>query len=66
MDWGHVVLHMMNVIWTNLDPLAFILHVLNQFRIASRLVCSLCEAMARSLCGATTAVLPTKGCCGRF
>jgi hypothetical protein len=37
--------------------LTFILHFLNQFWIASRLVCSLCEAMARSLSVAITAVL---------
>jgi hypothetical protein len=30
----------------NLDPLPFILHFLNQFWVASRLVCSLCEAVA--------------------
>jgi hypothetical protein len=35
-------------------------HVLNEFWIASRLVCSLLEAMAGSLCVATTAVSSTE------
>jgi hypothetical protein len=39
----------MNVMWIVLHPLAFILHFLNQFWIASRLVCSFCEAMAGTL-----------------
>jgi hypothetical protein len=33
----------------DLDPLAFILHFASQLCIASMLVCSLLEAMARSL-----------------
>jgi hypothetical protein len=56
MDQAHISLHVVNVTWINLNPLAFILHPLNQFWIASRLVCSLYEAMARSLSMATTAV----------
>jgi hypothetical protein len=27
MDQGHVSLHLVNVMWTDLDPLAFILHL---------------------------------------
>jgi hypothetical protein len=45
-----------NVTWVDLDSLAFILHFLNQSWIASRSVCSSCEAMAGSLSVATTAV----------
>jgi hypothetical protein len=45
----------MNITWINLDLLAFILHFLNQFRIASMSVCSLCEATM-----ATTAVSLSK------
>jgi hypothetical protein len=45
-----------NVTWINLDLLAFILHFLNQFWIARRLVCILCKAMAESLTMVTTAV----------
>jgi hypothetical protein len=45
-----------NVTWINLHPLAFVLHFLNQFWIASRLVCSFCEAMAGSLSIASTAI----------
>jgi hypothetical protein len=53
----HVSLRIVNMTWIDLDLLlAFILHFLNQFWIASRLVCSLCAAMARSLSVATTAV----------
>jgi hypothetical protein len=37
------------------DSLPFILHFLNQFWIASRSVCSFCEAMAGSLSVATAA-----------
>jgi hypothetical protein len=33
---GHVSLRMVNVTWIDLDPLAFILHFLNQFRIVYR------------------------------
>jgi hypothetical protein len=44
----------------DLDPLASILRFLNQFWIASKLVCSFSAAMARSLSVATTAVLSAK------
>jgi hypothetical protein len=44
----------------DLDPLALILLFLNQFSIASRLVCSLCDAMATSPPMASTAVLLAK------
>jgi hypothetical protein len=57
---GHVSLHVVKVMWFNLDPLAFILHSLNQFWIASRLVCSFCEAMAGSMSVVTIAVLSAK------
>jgi hypothetical protein len=43
-----------------LDALAFILRFLKEFWIASRLVCSFCEAMAGSLSVASTAVSPAK------
>jgi hypothetical protein len=46
--------------WIDLDSLAFILHCFNQCWIASRSVCSLCEAMAGSLSMATTAVSSAK------
>jgi hypothetical protein len=49
-----------NVTWIDLDPLAFILHILNQFWIASRLVCSFYEAMAGSLSVANTVVSSAK------
>jgi hypothetical protein len=55
---GHVSLRVVNVTWIDLDPLALILHFLNQSWIASRSVCSFCEAIAGSLSVATTAVLP--------
>jgi hypothetical protein len=45
-----------NVTWIDLDLLAFILHFLNQFWIASRLVSSLGKAMAGSLSVAATVV----------
>jgi hypothetical protein len=45
-----------NVTWIYLDPLAFILHFLNLFWIASSSVCSLCEAMVGPLSVVTTAV----------
>jgi hypothetical protein len=48
-----------NVTWTDLDPLDFI-HFMYQFWIAARLVCSFCEAMARSLVMAITAVSSAK------
>jgi hypothetical protein len=52
---GHVSLCVVNVTWIDLDSLTLILHVLNQFWIASRSLCSFCEAMAGSLSVATTA-----------
>jgi hypothetical protein len=60
MDRGHVSLRVVNVTWIDLDSLVFILHYLNKFWIASRLVCSFCEAMAGSLSMATTAVPSAK------
>jgi hypothetical protein len=54
---GQVSLRVGNVTWTDLDPLAFILHLCNHFCIASRLVCSFCQAMPGSLSVANTAVL---------
>jgi hypothetical protein len=45
MDRGHVSFRVVNVARINLDPLAFILHFLNLFWIASRLVCSFCDAI---------------------
>jgi hypothetical protein len=57
---GHISLRVVNVTWIDLDPLTFILHFLNQLRIASRLVCSLCDAMAESLPVASTAVSSEK------
>jgi hypothetical protein len=57
---GHVSLRVLNFTWIDLDSLAFILHFLNQFQIASRSVCSFCEAMPGSLTMATTAVSSVK------
>jgi hypothetical protein len=57
---GHIPLRVVNVTWIDLDSLAFILHYLNQFWIASRSVCSFCEAMAGSVSMATTAVSSAK------
>jgi hypothetical protein len=57
---GHVSLSVVNVTWIDLDSLAFILHFLNQFWIASRSVCSFCEAMAGSLSLATSALSSAK------
>jgi hypothetical protein len=51
---------MVNVLCVDLDPLAFILHFASQFCIASKLVCSLLEAMSGSLSVAITAVLSAK------
>jgi hypothetical protein len=65
-DRGAVSLRVVNVTWIDLDSLAFILHLLNQFFIASRLFCSMCEAMAGSLSVATTGRIVSIGCCGRF
>jgi hypothetical protein len=42
----HVSLGVVNVTWINLDSFAFIIHLLKQSWIASRPVCSFCEAMA--------------------
>jgi hypothetical protein len=42
------------------DPLAFLLHFASQLRIASKMVCSLLEAMAGSLSVAITAVSSAK------
>jgi hypothetical protein len=55
MGRGHVSLRVVNVTWTEFDPLAFILCSLNQLWIATRLACSVCIATARSL-----SVLSTK------
>jgi hypothetical protein len=49
-----------NVTWIDLGSFVFILHFLNQFCVASRSVCSLCEAMAGSLSVATTATSSAK------
>jgi hypothetical protein len=57
---GHISLCVVNVMWIDWDPLTIILHFLNQFWTASRLICSLCEAMAGSLSVATAAVLSAK------
>jgi hypothetical protein len=43
-----------------LGPIGFYSPFLNQFRIAARLVCSLCEAMVGSCSVATTAVSSAK------
>jgi hypothetical protein len=53
---GHVSFRVVTVIWIDLDLLAFLLRFINQFWIASRLVCSFCEAMAGPLSMASTAV----------
>jgi hypothetical protein len=55
-----VSLRVVNLTWTNLDPLALILHFSNGFRIAARLVCSFCEAMAGLLFVANTTVSSKK------
>jgi hypothetical protein len=49
-----------NVTRINLDLLSVLLNFLNEFWIAGRLVCSLCEAIAGSLSMATTAVSSAK------
>jgi hypothetical protein len=51
-----IFLRVVNMTWTVLDSLAFILHFFNQFWIASGLMCSFCEAMPGSLSVANTAV----------
>jgi hypothetical protein len=53
---GQVSLRVVNVTRTDLVSLAFILHLFSHFCVASRLVCSFCEAMPGSLSVATTAV----------
>jgi hypothetical protein len=58
---GGLSLHVVNVMLTDLDPLAFILHFLNQYWIAARLVCSFHEAMAGQYC-----IIVGKGCYGVF
>jgi hypothetical protein len=57
---GHVYVRVVNVTWIDLDSLAFILNFINRFWIASRPVCSFCEAMAESLSVATIAVSSAK------
>jgi hypothetical protein len=57
---GHISLRVVNVMWIDLDSFAFILHVSNKSWIASRSVCSFCEAMAGSLSIATIAVSSAK------
>jgi hypothetical protein len=54
---GLVSLHVVNVTWTDLDSLGFILRLFNHFCIAPRLVCSFYEAMPGSLTVANTTVL---------
>jgi hypothetical protein len=57
---GHICLRVVNVTWTELEPLAFILHLCNQFWIVARFVCSFSEAMAVSLSVASTAISSAK------
>jgi hypothetical protein len=57
---GHVSLHVVNVMWSDSDPFAFVLHLFNHFCIAARLVCSCCEAVAGSLSVASTALSAEK------
>jgi hypothetical protein len=56
----HVSLHVVNVTWIGLAPLAFIFHPLNQFWIVARLVCSFCEAMVGSLSMVSSVVSSAK------
>jgi hypothetical protein len=60
MTGEHVSLRVVNVTWIDLGPSAFILYFSNQFFIASRFVCSFCEAMAGSLSMVTTTVSSAK------
>jgi hypothetical protein len=53
---GQVSFRVVNVTWTDLDSLAFILHLFSHFYIVSRLVCSWCEAVPGSLSVVNTAV----------
>jgi hypothetical protein len=46
---GQVSLRLVNVAWTYLDSLGFILHFFNHSWNTSRLICSFCEAVTRSL-----------------
>jgi hypothetical protein len=55
-----VPLRVVNVMCVELDPLAFILHFASKLCIASKLVCSLLEAMSGSLSVAITAVSSAK------
>jgi hypothetical protein len=57
---GHVSFCAVNVMQIDLYLLASILHFLNKFWIASRLICSFCEAMTGSLSVANTAVSSAK------
>jgi hypothetical protein len=57
---GHVPLRVVNVMCIDLDQLAFFLHFASQLCIASKLVCSLLEAMAGSLSATITAVSSAK------
>jgi hypothetical protein len=54
---GHISLCVVNVKWTNLDPLCFILNFFNHFWMTSRLVCSFSEVQCGSFSVTTTAVL---------
>jgi hypothetical protein len=58
-DWGQASLRAVNLTWTDLYSLAFIINVFNHFCITSRLVCSLSEAMPGSLSVANIAVSST-------
>jgi hypothetical protein len=62
----HISPRVVNVTWIDLDSLAFILNFVNQFWIASRLVCSFCEATAGPLSMGHYCRIIGKGCCGRF
>jgi hypothetical protein len=53
---GQVYLRVVNVTWTDLDSLDLILYFFNRFCIASRLVCSFCEAIPGPLSEASPAV----------
>jgi hypothetical protein len=53
---GQVSLRVVNVMWTDLDLLAFTFYYFNHFCIVSRLDCGFCESMLGSLSLASTAV----------
>jgi hypothetical protein len=57
---GQVSLRVVQVMWVNLEPLAFTNHILSHFWIARSPVCSLWEAMAGSQSVAKTAVSSAK------